>query len=140
MITTGNARSNGGWLGLVPLPLLAFGLIPGPREILLIMLVALVLYGRSGVRVLQTDRSGRPVSPWVRLLRRLFSPVPAHSRRRKAEQAAAAARSKARSTAIEEPVPSSHGRFFWALALIAAVAVASWIATRAAMHFAALPR
>lgn len=138
MITTGNGRSNGGWLGLVPLPLLAFGLIPGPREMLLVLLVALVLYGRSGVRVLQTDRSGRPVSPWVRLLRRAFSPVPAHSRRRKAEQAAAAAR--ARSTAIEEPAPSAHGRFFWALTLIAAVAVASWIATRAAMHFAALPR
>ena len=73
MITTGSSGSVDGWLGLVPMPLVAFGLIPGPREIVVVILVALVLYGRSGVRVLQDERAGRPVSPWVRLLRRAFS-------------------------------------------------------------------
>jgi len=128
MTTTGSGRGDGGWLGLVPLPLLAFGLIPGPREIVLVILVAMVLYGRSGVRVLQAGRSGRPVSPWVRLLRRAFSPVPAHGRRRRAA-----------ATATAESAPDAHERFFWALVLIAAVAVAAWIVTRAVMHGAALP-
>jgi hypothetical protein len=126
MITTGSGGSVGGWLGLVPMPLLAFGLIPGPRELIVVILVALVLYGRSGVRVLQDERAGRPVSPWVRVLRRAFSPVPAHRRRK----AAAAA----------DPPSHTSGRFFWALALIAAVAVAAWITTRAVIHGTALPR
>ena len=131
MITTGSSGSVDGWLGLVPMPLVAFGLIPGPREIVVVILVALVLYGRSGVRVLQDERAGRPVSPWVRLLRRAFSPVPAHRRRKAAA---------ARAAAGADPPSRSSGRFFWALALIAAVAVAAWITTRAVMHSTALPR
>lgn len=119
----------GGWPGLAPVPLLAFGLIPGPRELILVILVALVLYGRSGVRVLESSRRGKPVSPWVRMLRAAVSPTPAHRRK------AAAARA---GTAQAPPRKPGQGRLFWAFTLIAAVAVAAWIAARVVMHASTL--
>lgn len=104
--------SVGGWLSVF-----AIGLVPGPRELVLVIIVALVLYGRSGVRVIQAARSGRPVSPWVKLVRTAF--LPSRSRQ-------------------SPPRPArGQGRFFWALALIAAVGVAAWVAARAVMHAAA---
>jgi hypothetical protein len=92
--------------------LLGFG-IPGFREIVLVALVALALYGKTGTRLLMTTRYGRMLSPWVNLAR------PAVSETRKPSNS---------------PRPGStskrRGRLFWALALTAAAAVAAWVATR----------
>lgn len=84
-------------------------LIPGPRELVLVAMVALALYGRSGARLLQTTRYGRSIAPWVNLVR-------PPSARRKATSKVATARPR-------------RGRLFWTLALTFAAAAAAWIAT-----------
>jgi hypothetical protein len=129
-----NSHDVPGWLGvgfgLMPVPLLAVGLIPGPRELLLVIVVALVLYGRSGTRVLIGSQQGRPPSLGVRLLRRVLGlPVNPKPRRR------AGAASDAAVT-VAAP-PTMPGRLFWALTLIAAVAVAALVATHVIVHHAA---
>lgn len=101
------------------LPVFAFGLVPGPRELVLVIIVALVLYGRSGVRVIQAARSGQPMNPWLKLVRTALVPSRSGQSRPQARPA------------------RGQGRFFWALALIAAVGVAAWVAARAVMHAAA---
>jgi hypothetical protein len=92
----------------------AFFGIPGLREIVLVAVVSLLLYGRSG---LQVARRGRGWQRWL-------SPV---------RQTSAAA---ARDRAGANPPPSRAGsrwgdRVFWSLTLIAATAVAAWVVTRA---------
>jgi hypothetical protein len=110
---------------LYGLPLLAFGLIPGPRELFLVVVVALVLYGRSGSRVLIASRRGQPPSPGVRMLRRVLG-LPVDPRPRRG------------ATPRAEPAATTGGssRLFWALTLIAAVAVAALVVTRALIHSA----
>lgn len=87
---------------------LGFG-IPGLREIVLVALVALALYGRTGSRLLMTTRHGRMLSPWLNLARARVAEPPK--------------RTPARPN-------RAGGRLFWALALTASVAVAAWVATR----------
>jgi hypothetical protein len=129
-----NGQGLGGfesWLG----PTLAFGffLIPGPRELILVVLVAMALYGRLGSRLLMSTRYGRVVGPWLRLAQSSFGttakPAPTRS-------------AKAAAVADPQPrAPGRQGRLFWALALTAAVAVAAWVATRMVIHNSAgLPR
>ena len=84
----------------------AFLGLPGLREIALVVLVALVLYGRSGLR--QT-RSFRVFRSWLSVARR---PAPPPTPR------------------AAPPVSKPGDRVFWFLAITAAAAVASWIATR----------
>ncbi|WP_165071264.1 hypothetical protein [Paludisphaera rhizosphaerae] len=77
----------------------------GFRELVLIAMVAAALYGRSGV--LKSDRA-KTVMPWISPVRRGGRKPP-------------------------KPVGASlirGDRLFWALALIAAAAVAAWIVTR----------
>ena len=85
------------------------GGLPGLREIALVALVTLLLYGRSG---LQVARRGRGLPPWLLPIRRT-SP--------------SATRSHA-------PAPAGASRWgdrtFWFLAIIAATAVAAWVVTR----------
>jgi hypothetical protein len=135
-----NGQGFGGfesWLG----PTLAFGffLIPGPRELVLVVVVAMALYGKFGSRLLMSTRYGRMVGPWIRLAQSSFGttakPAPTRS---------------ARAAAVDDPqirprpephTPGRQGRLFWALALTAAVAVAAWVATRMVIHNSAgLPR
>lgn len=95
---------------------LAFG-IPGLREVVLIALVALALYGRGGSRLLMATRYGRSLQPWMRiagLAPRGPGAAPSPSGRKTATQA----------------VSRRHGRLFWALTLLAAVALAGLLATR----------
>jgi hypothetical protein len=94
---------------------LAF-LIPGPREVVLIALVFLALYGRSGARLLMMTRYGRSVQPWLRLVG-----LGAKARPKASRPAAVAAR------------PWRRGRWFWAFTLVAAAAAAAWVATRMAI-------
>jgi hypothetical protein len=84
----------------------AFLGLPGLREIALVVLVALVLYGRSGLRSTQYVRAPRL---WLAACRRPVSP-PTPGR-------------PARGSKLED-------RAFWVLAITAATAVAAWIVTR----------
>lgn len=88
----------------------------GIRELVLIAMVALALYGRSGM--LRSERA-RTVLPWITPVRR---GRPAPPRRR-----------------ILGASLTRGGRLFWGLTLIAAVAVAAWIVTRTMITGAAVP-
>lgn len=92
----------------------AVGGIPGLREIVLVVTVALMLFGRSG---LQVARRGGGLPPWLSpFIRR---PVPV------------AARVNANANARPAGETSRWGdRVFWFLAIVAATAVASWVVTR----------
>jgi hypothetical protein len=86
----------------------AFLGLPGLREILVVAVVTLLLYGRSG---LMMHRRFQVLRPWL-------SP---------------ARRGPSRPTPARRGVgawPGLGDRVFWALALTAAAAVAAWIATR----------
>jgi hypothetical protein len=106
--------------------------IPGLRELVLVALVALALYGRVGSRVLLSTRYGRSLGPWARLARMAVTPAAASDPRK----------ASARSTAPLGPARRLlRGRLFWALAMTIAAAVAAWVATRVVIHTAAgLPR
>ncbi len=84
----------------------AFLGFPGLREIVLVALVALVLYGRSGLRY---TRHARALRPWLTTGRRGASP-PTPGR--------------------APQVSKLTDRAFWVLAIAAATAVAAWIVTR----------
>jgi len=95
-----------------PGPVWAFLGLPGLREILVVAVVTLVLYGRSG---LMMHRRFQVLRPWLSPARREQSktrPTPA-----------------SRGVCVG-PHPGLGDRLFWALALTAAAAVAAWIATR----------
>jgi hypothetical protein len=84
----------------------AFLGLPGLREIALVVLVALVLYGRSGLRFIQHIRAPRH---WLAAGRR---PVPPST------------------PGCPARGPKLQDRAFWVLAITAAAAVAAWMATR----------
>jgi hypothetical protein len=94
----------------------------GLRELLLIGMVVLVLYGRSGV--LKGSRAQK-VLPWL-------SPV----RRTTARQGASARAGEATSTAprLTSKVPGAFllrgDRLYWFLTILAATAIAAWVITR----------
>ncbi len=96
-------------------PVFAFG-IPGLRELVLVVIVASALYGRSGTKLLMATRYGRSLSPWLRLI---GVGAPARGR------AAAGT-----STAPKPAPPKRRGRVFWAFALTGLAALAAWVATR----------
>jgi hypothetical protein len=98
----------------------AFWGIPGLREIALVLLVTLVLYGRSG---LQIARHGRGLGPWLSLARRASTPPASRSRER--GQARPGVPPERRKDSLR------RDRVFWFLAIVAASAVAAWIVTRA---------
>jgi hypothetical protein len=90
------------------------GGLPGLREMALLAVVVLVLYGRSG---LQVARRGGGLLPWW------LSPV-----RRTPPSAV-----RGRRPAEPPPAPAlswRRDRLFWFLAIIAATAVGAWIVTR----------
>jgi hypothetical protein len=92
----------------------AFLGLPGLREVVLVVLVTLLLYGRSG---LQIARRGRRLHPWLSPIRRT---------------SATAARAHARANRAPAQETSRRGdRVFWFLAIVAATAVAAWVVTRA---------
>ena len=84
----------------------AFLGLPGLREIALVVLVALVLYGRSGLRSTQ------------------------HIRRRGSGSRRAGALCHPRRRAPRHGVRKLEDRAFWILAITAATAVAAWMVTR----------
>ncbi|MGO9601586.1 MAG: hypothetical protein ACLP7Q_26710 [Isosphaeraceae bacterium] len=102
----------------------------GLRELLIIGVVALVLYGRSGAL---KSRRARTILPWLSPMRRPVGgkspggtgarPSPAASR----PSAATAARP-------ERSIPGASlvrgGRLVWILTFLAATAMAAWIITR----------
>ena len=95
-----------------PGPVWAFLGLPGLREILVVAVVTLLLYGRSG---LMMHRRFQVLRPWLSPARReplRPSPIPA------------------RQGVGVGPRLGLGDRVFWALALTAAAAVAAWIATR----------
>ena len=91
------------------------GGVPGLKEIALVALVVVVLYGRSG---LQVARRGGGLPPWL-------SPV------RRTSASAARGRTQARSQAASAAESPWRGdRLFWFLAIIAATGVGAWVVTR----------
>jgi hypothetical protein len=94
----------------------AFWGIPGVREIVLVALVTLVLYGRSGMQI---ARRGGGLPPWLSPFVRRTRP--------------SATRANANASANSTPVSGTsrrEDRIFWFLAILAATAVAAWIVTR----------
>ncbi|MFO0892873.1 MAG: hypothetical protein U0790_27505 [Isosphaeraceae bacterium] len=95
----------------------------GLREILIIGMVVLVLYGRSGV--LQSQRA-RTILPWLSPVRR--TPTPRAPSGRVAPGARTAA-DRRRSRIPGAFLVRGH-RLYWFLTILAATAVAAWIVTR----------
>lgn len=109
-------------------------LIPGLFEVVLVVIVTLVLYGKGGHRLLMSTKYGRSLAPWLRLVR-----IPERSR----------ARFGGRGGQTPERAPRGvaawwllrRGRWFWALALTCAAGMAAWVATRVVIHASAgVPR
>ena len=97
--------------------MLAFG-IPGLKELVLVGLVALALYGRGGSRLLMATRHGRALQPWLTAA----GIVPRPGQGTTSPASAAPAKTKA--------PRRGYGRLFWVLTISAAAAVAAWVATR----------
>jgi hypothetical protein len=95
------------WVGLWP-----FLGLPGWRELVLVALVTLALYGRSG---LFRSRHLRLLRPWI------DRPAANSSRAHSATTAPGTSGQPRR----------GDGRVYWALVITASVAVAAWIVTRA---------
>lgn len=95
----------------------------GLREMVLIALVTLVLYGRTGVTKLQSERA-RTILPW-------FSPV--RRRPRPGQRGREHAAAKPRSFLFR------GNRLFWFWTILAATAVAAWIITRTLITSGAAP-
>lgn len=102
----------------------------GLRELFIIGVVALVLYGRSGVI---KSRQARTILPWISPIRR-----PAGGKRpggAGARPSPATPRPSAATTARPvQDIPGafllSGGRLVWILTFLAATALAAWIITR----------
>ncbi len=97
----------------------AFFGIPGLRELILVLLVALVLYGRRGLYVARTLGS-----------------LSSTTRRRPAG-AGVQARMRMKTKSQAEPTISprlvrwlERDRLFWFLAILAASAIVAWVVTR----------
>jgi hypothetical protein len=93
------------------------GGVPGLKEIALVALVMLVLYGRSGLQVV---RRGGGLPPWLSPVRRTAASA-ARVRTQERSQRAAAA---------ESPRRGDRDRLFWFLAIVAATGVGAWVVTR----------
>jgi len=93
----------------------------GLREVLLIGMMVLVLYGRSGV--LKGQRAQR-VLPWLSPVRR-GGGHPSHASGARAAAGSAGAQSR-----ISGGFLTRGNRLYWCLTIIAATAVAAWIITR----------
>ncbi len=97
----------------------------GFRELALVAMVFLVLYGRSGVL---KSRQFQAIRPWI-------TPV----RRTSGRSASATSSARSQSTGDATSARPSRGfgpfvlegnRLFWFLTILAATAVAAWIITR----------
>ncbi len=98
-------------------------LVPGLKEILIVAAVALALYGRSGSSLLMATKYGKTLGPWLNLVR-----IPEGTR---------PARVSDKGRARPAPKRLPQGRWFWAMVIMIAAAVAAWVATRVVMHSAA---
>ncbi len=96
----------------------------GLRELLIIGMVVLVLYGRSGV--LKGERA-RTILPWL-------SPVRRTPSRRRSSASVTPGNSSASITGSSPRIPGAFllrgDRLYWFLTILAATAVAAWIITR----------
>jgi hypothetical protein len=106
-------------------------LIPGLREVVLVVIVALVLYGRGGHRLLMATKYGRSAAPWLRLVR-----IPEQSKARWGGRGQTAS-PKREPRGIAAWWLLRRGRWFWAVALTLAAVMAAWVATRVVIHASA---
>jgi len=97
----------------------------GLRELMIIGMVVLVLYGRSGV--LKGDRA-QTILPWLSPFRR--TPHRRASPRSGATQASSSPASRKRISHIPGAFLTRGNRLYWALTILAATAIAAWIITR----------
>ena len=95
----------------------------GLKEIALVAVVVLVLYGRTGV---VKSRQFQTILPWISPLRR--------ARGKSGTMNSLRARSASADSAITlpraKPFLLRGNRLFWFLTILAATAVAAWIVTR----------
>jgi hypothetical protein len=97
----------------------------GIRELFIVAVVALALYGRSGV--LKSERF-QSIWPWVAPVRR-----PTTAARRGRPNSAAAVHANPNPEPRRGRVPRfvlQGNRLYWFLTILAATAVAAWIVTR----------
>jgi len=109
----------------------------GLKELVLVALVVLVLYGRSGVL---KSRQFRTIWPWI-------SPVRRPMARTATSRAVGAARTWA-GVVSDSTGPANKSkkrlfslegnRLFWFLTILAATAVAAWIVTKTLLSYAML--
>ncbi len=96
----------------------------GLRELLLIGMVVLVLYGRSGVL---KGRRAQKVLPWLSPVRRTTARKASSARPRPGDGSSA-------TPSLTSNVPGVFllrgDRLYWFLTILAATAVAAWIITR----------
>jgi len=102
----------------------------GLRELALVAVVVLVLYGRSGV---VKSRQFQTIWPWISPLRRKTGrrgtrPSALSSQ----ESAATAATAATEAKPMRGPMPAllQGNRLYWFLTILAATAVAAWVVTR----------
>jgi hypothetical protein len=95
----------------------------GLRELLIIGMVVLVLYGRSGV--FQSQRA-RTILPWLSPLRR----TPARGGPAGRAGSARAASAIPRRSRVPGAFLVRGQRIYWFLTILAATAVAAWVVTR----------
>jgi hypothetical protein len=96
----------------------------GLRELLLIGVVVLVLYGRSGVL---KSRQAQTILPWISPVRRTSSRTRTSGRVTPGTSSAAIPRSRSK---IPGALLLRGDRLYWFLTVLAATAVAAWIITR----------
>jgi hypothetical protein len=96
----------------------------GLREFLIIGMVVLVLYGRSGV--LKGDRA-QTILPWLSPVRRRHYRRPSPGR---GPSEASSAAPRQRISRIPGAFLTRGNRLYWALTILAATAIAAWIITR----------
>ena len=97
----------------------------GLKELVLLALVVLALYGRSGV---VKSRQFQTIWPWIAPVRRTTPRRPAGLRAAAATQAADASSTPARGS--PRRLRLEENRVFWFLTIVAATAVAVWIVAR----------
>jgi hypothetical protein len=101
----------------------------GLKELILLALVVLALYGRSGVL---KSRQFRTIWPWISPMRRPVArpvssrgPVSARPLAAASDSSRPSGRSKTKLFLLE------GNRLFWFVTILAATAVAAWIVTKA---------
>jgi hypothetical protein len=99
----------------------------GLKELALVAVVVLVLYGRSGV---VKSRQFQTIWPWISPLRRKTGRPGTRPSSLSSRESAAEAPTQAKPVRRSGPLLLQGNRLYWLLTILAATAVAAWVITR----------